>query len=283
MARYARLTVEQVRTSMIFVYRAAIVALATFASALIGFGVQWILPAAYAVEAKGMTGSIVGLVASLLSLVLGLLIWTSHGLFTTQQSQLQTIVRSGIILDFTLKEYGAETARARALLREHLKRARARFWDASAERRRIYFHAELPADILAMRAFVISLRPANEEQRQHLATVRDLFGTIVETQFTMIRTLTDPVPDLLLHVVLGWACLLFFGYGLLSAIDPVTIVLAACGAMAVSSAIFLILELSDPYTGLFRMTDASFSALVEAFMEDQETKALPRGPQPIEA
>lgn len=31
---------------MIFVYRAATVALATFASALAGFGVQWLLPAA---------------------------------------------------------------------------------------------------------------------------------------------------------------------------------------------------------------------------------------------
>jgi hypothetical protein len=85
------------------------------------------------------------------------------------------------------------------------------------------------------------------------------------------------------HVVLGWACLLLFGYGLRSAIDLVTVVLAACGAIAVSSAIFLILELSDPYTGLIRVTDASFSVLIEAFMEREETKALPRGPQPIEA
>jgi hypothetical protein len=80
---------------------------------------------------EGHDRPIVGLVASLLSLVLGLLIWTSHGLFTTQQSQLQTIVRSIILLDFTLREYGSETARGRVLLREHLKRARARFWEAS--------------------------------------------------------------------------------------------------------------------------------------------------------
>ena len=79
---------------MIFVYRAAIVALATFVSALAGFGAHWFLPAAYVVESKGMVGSVVGLVASLLSLVLSLLIWTSHGLFTTQQSQLQD--RSGV-------------------------------------------------------------------------------------------------------------------------------------------------------------------------------------------
>jgi len=79
---------------MIFVYRAAIVSLATFASALAGFGLQRLLPASYLADSKGMIGSVVGLDATLLALVLGLLIWTSHGLFTAQQAQLQTIGRS---------------------------------------------------------------------------------------------------------------------------------------------------------------------------------------------
>ena len=70
--------------STTFVYRAAIVAVATFLSALAGFGAHSALPAAYVAESKGMVGLVVGLVASLLSLVLSLLIWTSHGLFTTQ-------------------------------------------------------------------------------------------------------------------------------------------------------------------------------------------------------
>ena len=37
---------------MVFVYRAAIVAVAAFVSALIGFGVQRLLPAAYVVGRK---------------------------------------------------------------------------------------------------------------------------------------------------------------------------------------------------------------------------------------
>ena len=103
---------------MIFVYRAAIVAVATFVSALAGFGAHSVLPAAYVAELKGMVGLVVGLVASLLSLVLSLLIWTSHGLCTAQQSQLQTIGSSIIRLDFVLKAYGPEgRARARAAAR----------------------------------------------------------------------------------------------------------------------------------------------------------------------
>jgi hypothetical protein len=252
---------------MIFIYRAAIVAVGTFASALAGFGVQWLLPAAYAAESKGMTGSIVGLVASLLSLVLGLLIWTSHGLFTDQQSQLQTIGRSMVLLDLTLKEYGLEAKAGRALLRDHMVRIRARLWDTSVGGRRFIYHSDLPTDILAMRAFFFSLHPTSEEQRHQLASAREVFGTLVETQLTMLRTLTDLVPGLLLNIVFGWSCLLFFGYGLLATFDPLTVALAALGAIAVASAVFLILELSDPYAGLFKLGDAGFERLIRAMLE----------------
>ena len=253
---------------MIFVYRAAIVAVATFVSALAGLGAHWVLPAVYVVESKGMVGSVVGLVASLLSLVLSLLIWTSHGLCTTQQSQLQTIGSSIIRLDLVLEAYGAEAELGRALLREHVKRIRARLWD-DLDGRRFIYRADVPEDVHRMIAFFVSLRPANDEQRQYLASARDIFGTIVETQVTMIRSLVDRVPLLLLVVVLGWSCVLFFGYGLLSDVDALTIVLAALGAICVASAVLLILELSDPYSGLFRMPHEGFDGLVRVLTKAQ--------------
>jgi Protein of unknown function (DUF4239) len=258
---------------MVFVYRAAIVALATFLSALAGFGLHWLLPATYVVDSKGMVGLVVGLVGSLLSLVLSLLVWTSHGLFTTQQSQLQTIGRSIVRLDFTLDEYGVDAVAGRALLREHLKGIRARLWNESANARRFMFHSDLPEDVREMRAFLASLRPTNDDQRQHLAAARDLFSTIVETRVTMMRSLIDRVPNLLLGIVLGWACVLFFGYGLLSACDALTIFLAVLGAICVASAVFLILELSDPYSGLFRMSPDGFNRLIRAMTKSAEEVA----------
>ena len=74
------------RGRLIFVYRAAFVGLAAFAAALVGFGLQELLPAAYLATSKSMISSIVGLIASLSSIVLGLLVWTSHGQFIGQQT-----------------------------------------------------------------------------------------------------------------------------------------------------------------------------------------------------
>jgi len=90
---------------------------------------------------------------------------------------------------------------------------------------------------------------------------------------TIFRSLVDRVPFLLLVVVLGWSCVLFFGYGLLSDVDALTIVLAALGAICVASAVLLILELSDPYSGLFRMPREGFDGLVRVLTNGAEMAA----------
>ena len=64
--------------------RTLIVALLTFVSGLLGFLLQWLLPVQDIADAKGMIGSIIGLVTLLLALVLGLLVWTSYGVYTNQ-------------------------------------------------------------------------------------------------------------------------------------------------------------------------------------------------------
>jgi hypothetical protein len=249
---------------MVFLYRAAIVSLVTFAFALVGFGLEGVLPAAYVAASKGMIGSVVGLDATLLALVLGLLIWTAHGQFMGQQAELQTIGRAIVLLDIALTGYGPEAAAGKAELREILRRARARFWIDDPKGRRLVAFSDLPAEVLPMRTVFESLHPATDEQRAHLASARDHFGTIVDTQLTMIRSLVNPVPNLLLTVVVGWACVLFFGYGVMASMNALTVVMAALGALSVGSAAFLILELSDPYVGLFRLPLTSFDGVMTA-------------------
>jgi hypothetical protein len=223
------------------------------------------LPAAYLATSKSMIGSIVGLIASLLSIVLGLLVWTSHGQFISQQTQLQTIAVAALQLDDELRAYGLETGSARALLRKHIARTRARFSKGEARYDgRSEDYDDLRADHDAMFAALDELRPTNDEQRRHLEKAYDTFRMFCATQATMIRSLTDRVPAFLLIVVLGWSCVLFFGYGLLAGINVFAAVLAALGAAAVASAILMILELSDPYAGLFRMRDAVFEVITGA-------------------
>ena len=68
---------------------------------------------------------------------------------------------------------------------------------------------------------------------------------------------------MLLAVVVCWASALFLGNGLVAAPNAVSVLAHLAGAVAIGSAIFLILELSPPYTGLIRLSPAGLDRMLE--------------------
>ncbi len=58
----------------------------------------------------------------------------------------------------------------------------------------------------------------------------------------------------MLTIVICWAAILFLGNGLVATPNAVTVIADLAGAISIGTAIFLILELSSPYTGLIRIS-----------------------------
>ena len=77
----------------------------------------------------------------------------------------------------------------------------------------------------------------------------------------MARQLANPFPPYVLIVVVCWASALFLGNGLVATPNAVTVCAHLAGAIAVGSAIFLMLELSHPYTGVVRLSSAGAKGL----------------------
>jgi hypothetical protein len=74
---------------------------------------------------------------------------------------------------------------------------------------------------------------------------------IGQSRLQMSFALTAPVSyPLLLTVSAGF--FLFCGFGLMSRGGVMSVVALAAGAIAVASAVWLILDLSNPYSGVFR-------------------------------
>ena len=170
-----------------------IVALLTFASGLLGFFLQWLLPVQDVADAKGMIGSIIGLVTLLLALVLGLLVWTSYGVYTNQNTESQSLGPLILKLDFALEQYGPEADRGRDLLRAAVVRARDRFWGGRAVG--VSPYAQLRADLHDIMRFFASLEPTTDQQKQLITTAMPNFMQVVETTLLMTRQLANPVPE----------------------------------------------------------------------------------------
>ena len=249
--------------------RSIAVGLTTFGASVVGLLLQWVVPAQVLTEAKGSVGAMVGLVTLLLALVLGLLIWTAFSVYTTQQAEAQSLGPVVIELDDVLEQYGPEALRGRVGLREALGRSRKRFFGDVKHAPQAYTFEETRATMHWMNTYFDSLQPSTESQRQLLTSARDLAKNFAQTQMLMTRQLNNPFPPFVLVVVVCWATALFLGNGLVAPPNVVSVAAHLAGAIAIASAIFLILELSSPYTGVIRLSSAPVDRLQQVLGEPE--------------
>ena len=79
------------------------------AGGVLGLVLQRVLPERYTMDkARDMIGGVVGQLTLLLVLVNGLLIWTAYGVYSTQQTELQTLVARALEFDLEMRQYGPE-------------------------------------------------------------------------------------------------------------------------------------------------------------------------------
>ena len=85
-----------------------------------------------------MIGGVVGQLTLLLVLVNGLLIWTAYGVYSTQQTELQTLAARALEFDLEMRQYGPEADEARSMLRTDLVWAHEQFWGDDTSRAAAY-------------------------------------------------------------------------------------------------------------------------------------------------
>ena len=223
------------------------------ASGLLGLFLKTRLAPHYTTElSRDMIGGVVGLLTLLLALVLGLLIWTAFGVFSTQQRGLELIAAKALEFNLEMRHYGPEGDAARELLREDLISARDQFW--GDDRAMAASYDELYKTMANLSRVFERLDPKTDAQKELLAAAKANYGAIGEARLLMSLQVLSPIAWPLIYAVAGWSCLMFAGMGLLSRPNAATIIMLVLGAASVSVAILLILEFSRPYTSSVRIS-----------------------------
>ncbi|MGO9769118.1 MAG: hypothetical protein ACLPSW_06105 [Roseiarcus sp.] len=247
---------------------ATLVGVLALASGLIGLKLQGLLPDQHTSDrSRDMIAAVTGLLGLLLALVLGTLIGSSYGFYSTQKSELETLDARALQFDSALAAYGPEARPGRDGLRKAMQQGYDMFWGAGQYDPKAQSVATAMVGLKKMDQFLLSLKPATDAQKQLLATASMNASAIEQTRLLMSLQLVAPISWPLMIVVVSWALLLFCGHGLLSRANATVVATLALGGFAVASAIFLILELNQPYTGLFRISPAVLMQTLEAMQE----------------
>ena len=157
-----------------------------------------------------------------------------------------------------LADYGPAADAERAALRDRVGKTIDQVWGTKES------DANFAANSFAAAIGVLrdpekaigNLQASTDDQRQALATAKADVESIGQSRLQMAFALTAPVSYPLLLTVVAWVFFLFCGFGLMSRASPTSVTALAVGAVAVASAVLLILDLSNPYSGVFRVSAA---------------------------
>lgn len=196
------------------------------------------------------------LVATITALVLGLLITSAKNTYDAQRQEIRQIAEKLVLLDNQLKRYGPEAHRARELQRQAVPALVGRIWGQRALQSATGAPYQPGAEGELVFAAIEALAPQNDVQRNLKFRALGTIAAITEARVLLFEEADAGLPTALLVVVIFWLTMLFAGFTLFSPINATSATVLAIIALSASGAIFLILELNHPFSGMMQISSA---------------------------
>ena len=235
---------------------AAIVLACIVAGALFGMLLRGLLPAPhFSDESKDVVRLGTGLVATMAALVLGLLVASAKGAYDTQKNGLDEIAANLTLLDTVLAQYGPPAQDARANLRRAVGVAIARLWPADASEEGTLGAPETTAAAKSLHAQLLALVPANDAQRSLQAQALQIAAQLARTRLLLVaQHESSAISGVFLVILSSWLVVLFASFGLFAPRNATVVATLLISALSVSGAVFLILELDQPFEGVIQIS-----------------------------
>ena len=236
----------------------AIVFACVFGGAVVGMCLRAILPAHHLDDqTKDVVRLATGLVATMAALVLGLLVASAKGAYDAEKDGLDRISANLTLLDATLAEYGPATKQARATLRGTVAAVMAKLWPDDKSQQSTLGPAEATPGGRSFYADILSLAPATETQRTLQAQAVSIASDLGRARLLLIAEQESaPVSGVFLIVLVSWLVMLFASFGLFAPRNATVFAALLISDFSVSGAIFLILELGQPFSGVIQISSA---------------------------
>jgi hypothetical protein len=192
----------------------------------------------------------VGLVVTMAALVLGFVVSSAQSYYQAVQSDLTDIAADVSRLDAVLERIGPQADGPRRLLRKALGSAVHTVWPD--------YRSSLPNDgpgnglrATGQVADAILALPPGDARAAALQQQAVGLATGIEADaYRLARLQQGRSQTALLAVILSWLVIVYLGFGLVSPGTPTATVALVASAAAAAGALFLVVELSTPLSGL---------------------------------
>jgi hypothetical protein len=230
-----------------------------FGGALLGIFLHAVLPQHHlSNETKDIVKLGMGLVGTMAALVLGLLVASAKGSYDAQSAELTQMSANIGTLDRALALYGPETKEIRAMLRGAVVRIIDQMWPKDGGGASPAAPSAAGGEILYEK--IQGLSPKNDTQRSLQGQALSIAVDIGKMRYLMYAQQATSVSMPLLVVLVLWLTVIFISFGLFAPFNATVVSSLFVSALSVSGAIFLILEMYTPYSGVIAISGAPLRA-----------------------
>jgi hypothetical protein len=195
-----------------------------------------------------------GLIATIAALVLGLLISSAKSSYDTVNGDLQRNAVNVLRLDRALAQYGPEAQPLRETLKTNYGHWIELLSSGDRERIALLDSPHILSHISDFQRRVAALAPNNPAQRQLQERVLDISDEVFTARWLALMQKNGTIPTTLLVVLGAWLCVIFGTFGLFAPHNQTVLFFFLLCALSASGAIFVILEMDTPLTGIVKVS-----------------------------
>jgi len=194
----------------------------------------------------------VGLIAMIAALVLGLLISAAKNSYETQTTQVKQITANLILLDSVLAQYGSEALPIRQHIRSAVGAFADRLWHEKEAATSGPFEPNPAEEQVYLE--IQKLSPQKDFQRSLQSRAVQVSNDLAQLRFMLYVESESLIPTPFLAILAFWLVIVFASYSLFAPLNPTLFTCLSLFAFSAACAIFLILELGRPFTGLMMIS-----------------------------
>jgi hypothetical protein len=219
----------------------------------LGIALRRILPENHlTTESQDAVKLAVGLVGTMAALILGLLVSSAKDTYDTKRTEVIQMAAKIAFLNRVLAAYGPEAAETRARFREAVEQGVRRMWPEHAAS-----EVHQGPDIQSgnrLYADIQRLSPHGDAQADLKTQATAAAMQLGELQSLLVAQSVASVSKPLLIILVFWLVVILLSFSLFAPPNATVISALIVSALALSAAIFLILELAQPFGGLIRIS-----------------------------
>lgn len=210
-------------------------------------------------EAKDVIKVSIALIGTMSALVLGLLTASAKSGLDAEEEAIRAAAVNIVLLDRTLAMYGPEATDIRALIRDSLAAKIATVWPEERDQVAVAQIAEGSGTEQVIRG-LLALTPQTDAQRWLQSRALTLAAGTEADRWSVVERTAGSLHWVFLLVVVFWLVVVFVSFGLFAPRNASVAAALVVASLAVTGALFLIVEMAQPYGGLIKISATPLKA-----------------------